>query len=63
MASASVTTNSACGFISLLDEDDVELKMYALRQLDALVPQFWMGEWVDGRGGRWRHDSVGRTAG
>jgi hypothetical protein len=36
--------SSAAGFISLLDENDVALKLYALKQLDAVVHHTWMGE-------------------
>ncbi|KAK6626505.1 proteasome regulatory particle base subunit [Polyplax serrata] len=33
---------SAAGIISLLDEDMPELKVFALRKLDAIVDEFWM---------------------
>lgn len=32
---------SAAGVLALLSEEDPILKQYALKQLDALVPQFW----------------------
>ncbi|EGG01079.1 uncharacterized protein MELLADRAFT_50220 [Melampsora larici-populina 98AG31] len=38
---------SASGILTLLDEDDVELKTYALQQLDSLVYEFW-AEVADG---------------
>ena len=31
----------SAGVISLLDESEEELKVYALQQLDAIVDQFW----------------------
>jgi hypothetical protein len=33
---------SAEGILSLLNEDDSQLKVVALRQLDAAVPHHWM---------------------
>ncbi|KAI8802866.1 armadillo-type protein [Cladochytrium replicatum] len=36
-----ITCFGAGGIISLLDETEEELKVYALQQLDALVDQFW----------------------
>ena len=35
------TLTSAQGLISLLDEDDDRLRAYALKQLDAVVPDLW----------------------
>jgi 26S proteasome regulatory subunit N2 len=32
---------SAASFIALLDEDQYELKVYALEKLNALVDEFW----------------------
>ncbi|KAJ3088234.1 proteasome regulatory particle base subunit [Quaeritorhiza haematococci] len=36
-----VALTSAAGVISLLDESEEELKVYALKKLDAIVDQFW----------------------
>lgn len=38
---ATVSMTSAAGLISLLDEPEEELKIYALKSLDAVVNQFW----------------------
>ena len=35
------TLTSASGFISLLDETQDELQLYALQQLNSVVNQFW----------------------
>lgn len=36
-----VGLNSAAGLIGLLDEPDNQLKVFALKQLNQLVDQFW----------------------
>ncbi|POW20499.1 hypothetical protein PSHT_03395, partial [Puccinia striiformis] len=41
------TVTSASGILTLLDEDEIELKTYALEQLDKLVYEFW-AEVADG---------------
>ena len=40
-AMGQATLTSAQGLISLLDEDDDRLRAYALKQLDAVVPDLW----------------------
>jgi 26S proteasome regulatory subunit N2 len=32
---------SANGILSLLEEDDVQLKVYALEKLNSIVDEFW----------------------
>ena len=39
MAAAAVS--SASPLLALLKEDDDQLKVYALKQLDTVVPRFW----------------------
>ncbi|MBW0517337.1 hypothetical protein O181_057052 [Austropuccinia psidii MF-1] len=42
-----LTVTSTAGILTLLDEDEIELKTYALEQLDKLVYEFW-AEVADG---------------
>ena len=38
---AAVAVSSASGLLSLLDEDDESLKLYALQSLNRVVHEFW----------------------
>ncbi len=38
---AAVAVSSASGLLSLLDEDDESLKLYALQSLNRIVHEFW----------------------
>lgn len=38
---AAVAVSSASGLLSLLDEDDESLKLYALQSLNKIVHEFW----------------------
>lgn len=40
-AMAAVAVSSASGLLSLLDEDDESLKLYALQSLNRIVHEFW----------------------
>lgn len=41
MAVAAVAVPSASGLLSLLDEEDESLKLYALQSLNKIVHEFW----------------------
>lgn len=41
MAAAAVAVPSASGLLSLLDEDDESLRLYALQSLNKIVHEFW----------------------